>query len=70
VGWSDIYPSTYYQNWIDVTGLRGTFAFKHIADPKNGIWESDETNNEAITIVRLPSGRAVHRSAADADNPY
>jgi hypothetical protein len=70
VGWSDIYPSTYHENWIDVTGLRGTFAFKHIADPKNGIWESDESNNEAITIVRLPSGRAVKRSAVDADNPY
>jgi hypothetical protein len=70
VGWSDIYPATYHENWIDVTRLRGTFAFKHIADPKNGIWESDETNNEAITIVRLPSGRAVRRSAVDADNPY
>ncbi len=52
------------------TGLRGTYAFKHIADPDNGIWESDETNNEGVTIVRLPSGRAVNRSAADADNPY
>jgi len=70
VGWSDIYPSTYHENWIDVTGLRGTFAFKHIADPRNGIWESDETNNEAITIVRLPSGRAVRRSAAETDVPY
>ena len=42
VGWSDIYPATYHEQWIDVTGLRGTFAFKHIADPENGIWESDE----------------------------
>jgi hypothetical protein len=70
VGWSDIYPSTYHENWIDVTGLRGTFAFKHIADPKNGIWESDETNNDAITIVRLPSGRAVTRDTPDGENPY
>jgi hypothetical protein len=70
VGWSDIYPATYYQQWIDVTGLRGTFAFKHVADPENGIWESNEDNNEGVTIVRLPSGRTVRRSAADADNPY
>ena len=70
VGWSDIYPYTYHEQWIDVTGLRGTFAFKHIADPNNGIWESDETNNTGVTIVQLPSGRAVGRSAADADNPY
>lgn len=70
VGWSDIYPAGYHEQWIDVTRLRGTFAFKHIADPRNGIWESDETNNEGVTIVRLPSGRAVNRSAADGDNPY
>jgi hypothetical protein len=69
VGWSDIYPATYHENWVDVTGLRGTFAFKHIADPKNGIWESDETNNEGVTIVKLPSGRAVTRSAG-AEDPY
>jgi hypothetical protein len=59
VGWSDVYPATYHQNWIDVTGLRGTFAFVHIADPRNGIHESDETNNSAETIVSLPSGRAL-----------
>ncbi len=70
VGWSDIYPAMYHEQWIDVTGLRGTFAFKHIADPNNGIWESDETNNEGVTIVRLPSGRAVRRSQADTENPY
>ena len=70
VGWSDIYPASYHEQWIDVTGLRGTYAFKHIADPDNGIWESDETNNEGVTIVRLPSGRAVSRSSVDADNPY
>jgi hypothetical protein len=70
VGWSDIYPATYHENWIDVTRLRGTFAFKHIADPENGIWESDETNNEAITIVRLPSGRAMTRSSPSGEDPY
>ncbi len=59
VGWSDIYPASYHENWIDVTRLSGTFAFKHIADPENGIWENDESNNEGITIVRLPSGRSV-----------
>ena len=26
----------------------------HIADPENGIYESNEDNNEAQTIVRLP----------------
>jgi hypothetical protein len=70
VGWSDIYPSTYHENWIDVTGLRGVYAFIHTADPKNGIWESNENNNSATTIVRLPSGRAVSREGPAADNPY
>jgi hypothetical protein len=70
VGWSDIYPSTYHEQWIDVTRLRGTFAFKHIADPNNGIWESDEANNEGVTIVKLPSGRAVSRTAVGGEDPY
>jgi hypothetical protein len=54
VGWSDIYPPGYVQQYINVTGLRGCFAYVHIADPRNGIFESDEDNNEAQVIVRLP----------------
>jgi hypothetical protein len=54
VGWSDIYPPTYPEQWINVTGLRGCFAYVHIADPLNGIYESNEDNNEAQVIVRLP----------------
>jgi hypothetical protein len=70
VGWSDIYPGTYHENWIDVTRLHGTFAFVHIADPNNGIWESDESNNAGTTIVKLPSGRAVTRQSASGEDPY
>jgi len=60
VGWADIYPPAYPEQWIDVTGLRGCFAYVHIADPGNGIYESNEDNNEAQVIVRLPfkSGNA------------
>ena len=54
VGWADIYPPAYAEQWIDVTGLRGCFAYVHIADPENGIYESDEDNNEGQVIVRLP----------------
>jgi Lysyl oxidase len=54
VGWADIYPPAYPEQWIDVTGLRGCFAYVHIADPENGIHESNEDNNEAQVIVRLP----------------
>jgi hypothetical protein len=54
VGWSDVYPSQYYQQWIDVTGLRGCFAYVHRADPKNHVWETAEGNNDAQRIVRLP----------------
>ena len=59
VGWSDIYPATYHQNWINVTGLRGCYAFFHVADPKNHIRESNERNNRAKVFVLLPSGRRV-----------
>jgi hypothetical protein len=44
-----------------VTGLRGCFAYVQIADPKNGIYESHEGNNEAQRIVRLPFERGPGR---------
>jgi hypothetical protein len=53
-GWADIYPPAYPEQWIDVTGLHGCFAYVHIADPENRIFESDEDNNEAQAIIRLP----------------
>jgi len=54
VGWSDIYPATYPEQYLDVTGLRGCFAYRHTADPRNGVYESNERNNTAQVIVRLP----------------
>lgn len=54
VGWSDVYPSTYPEQWINVNHRRGCFAYVHIADPRNHIFESNEDNNEGETIVRLP----------------
>ena len=51
-------PSTYHEQWIDVTGLRGCFAYVHRADPENHIFESNETNNDSQRIVRLPFGRS------------
>jgi hypothetical protein len=62
VGWSDIYPYSYPQQWIDVTGLRGRFAFVQIADPDGLLTESNERNNVSETYVALPSGRILgHR---------
>ncbi len=55
VGWSDIYPGGYYEQFVDVTGLRGRFALVHIADPENQLFESDETNNASRVLFRLPS---------------
>ena len=57
VGWSDVYPSSYHEQYIEVTGLRGRYGFLHIADPNNGIWENDENDNAGMTIVQLPSGK-------------
>ena len=54
VGWSDIYPSTYFQNWINVSGLSGCFEFVHRADPLNHLFELKEGNNEGSTRVLLP----------------
>jgi hypothetical protein len=54
VGWADVYPPSYPEQWMDVTGLRGCFAYVHIADPNNRVYESNEDNNEAQVIVKLP----------------
>ncbi|MBK5110094.1 MAG: hypothetical protein JJE10_01860 [Thermoleophilia bacterium] len=54
VGWSDIYPSTYDRQWIDVTGLRGCFAYVLRLDPAGLFHELDRENNVAQRVVRLP----------------
>jgi hypothetical protein len=58
VGWSDVYPHTYHQNFIELDDVpaSGCYAYVHIADPKNGIFELDEANNEASTVVYLTRG--------------
>lgn len=62
VGWSDVYPYEYPSQWIDVTGLRGRFAFVMIADPHHVLLESNKNNNASETFVQLPSGRILgHR---------
>jgi hypothetical protein len=54
VGWSDIYPADYDKQWIDVTGLRGCFAFVMVVDPRGLLFESDEADNTSRRLVRLP----------------
>src|SRR5258707_10434515 len=54
VGWSDIYPADYDKQWIDVSGLRGCFAFTMIVDPKELLFESNERDNTSRRLVRLP----------------
>ncbi|HEY1273820.1 MAG TPA: lysyl oxidase family protein [Thermoleophilaceae bacterium] len=72
-GWADIYPPAYPEQWIDVTGLHGCFAYVHIADPENGIYESNEDNNEAQVIIHLPFSAKHHRGRCHGRNrgkPY
>jgi hypothetical protein len=54
VGWSDVYPADYDKQWIDVTGLRGCFAFTMTVDPFNLLYESNERDNTSRRLVRLP----------------
>jgi hypothetical protein len=67
VGWSDVYPFEYPQQWIDVTGLRGRFAYVQIADPRHLLFESNNHNNVSETYIALPSGRVLgHRVGVSA----
>jgi Lysyl oxidase len=68
IGWADIYPPAYPEQWIDVTGLHGCFAYVHIADPGNGIHELREDNNEAQVIVRLPFRAKARRKGCPGRN--
>jgi len=54
VGWSDIYPADYDKQWIDVSGLRGCFAYEMTVDPKQLFFESNERDNSSRRLVRLP----------------
>lgn len=60
VGWSDVYPADYNQQYVNVTGLRGCFAFYLEVDPKNHLRETNEDDNRSRILLRLPSGRRVH----------
>jgi hypothetical protein len=57
VGWYESYPPGYYEQYVDIDGLRGCFTLRHIADPLGHVYESDETNNMSDTRVRLPPRR-------------
>jgi len=61
VGWSDVYPPEYPEQWIDVTGLQGRFAFVEQADPDHLFFESNHRNDLSETYVELPSGRILGR---------
>ena len=56
-GWAESYPPAYFEQYVDVTGLSGCYALRHIADPLNHVYESDESNNFAQTRVHLPPRR-------------
>jgi hypothetical protein len=59
VGWTDGYPYEYPEQWIDVTGLRGRFAYVQIANPDGLLIESNRRNDVSETYVELPSGRVL-----------
>ncbi|MGK2956321.1 MAG: lysyl oxidase family protein [Solirubrobacterales bacterium] len=61
VGWSDIYPSSYDHQWIDVTGLRGCYAYLLRVDPQNRLFELNKKNNTAQRTIRLPWRGPGHR---------
>ncbi len=62
VGWSDVYPYSYPEQWIDVTGLHGRFAYVQRADPDGHFFEMSRRNDLSETYIALPSGRVLgHR---------
>lgn len=67
VGWSDVYPYAYPQQWIDVTGLHGRFAYVQIVDPDGLLFDSNPGRHVSETYIELPSGRVLgHRVGVSA----
>ncbi len=54
VGWVDRYPAQYYQQYVNVTGLKGRYAYVMTADPKGRLAESNESDNTSYVTVTLP----------------
>ncbi|HEX3240172.1 MAG TPA: lysyl oxidase family protein [Solirubrobacterales bacterium] len=54
VGWSDIYPAPYHQQWINVAGLSGCYSFEMTVDPEENLFESNEGDNSSQRRVLLP----------------
>lgn len=54
VGWSDIYPAPYHQQFINVAGLSGCYVFEMTVDPLDNLFESNENDNTSRRLVRLP----------------
>ena len=54
VGWSDIYPSDYDKQWINVAGLRGCFAFVMRVDPQTSSTSPTSTTTPPAACVHLP----------------
>jgi hypothetical protein len=61
IGWADVYPYEYPEQWIDVTGLEGRFAYVQIADPGRRLIEASHDNDASETFIDLPSGRVLGR---------
>ncbi|MEJ7798510.1 MAG: lysyl oxidase family protein [Solirubrobacteraceae bacterium] len=57
VGWAESYPPFYYEQYVDITGLRGCYSLRHVADPRRRIHESDESNNTSQRRIRLGGAR-------------
>jgi hypothetical protein len=57
VGWEESYPPAYFEQYVDITGLRGCYSLRHVADPLQHVFESDESNNISQKRVRLPPVR-------------
>lgn len=54
VGWSDVYPSTYHEQFVDVTGLHGRFRYVMVADPTGVLYTSDPSPARSSRLVRIP----------------
>jgi lysyl oxidase len=57
VGWADLYDASLPGQDLDVTGLpNGRYCLTAEVDPRDGIDEADESNNDRSALLRLRDG--------------
>lgn len=69
-GWSEIYPWTTIDNYVDVAGLQdGDYVVRVVIDPQNRLVEADDRDNAAYALIRIRGVQVEIRERGYGEGP-